>query len=574
MAANCKINLSEVSVAEKDCQLCALLLRTVKRHYNDEQQNVQIVRERSALKIGAYGPRILRLCSDLEHSVDNGEGVQISFPALPEAEGPERFALFRAWLRWCDESHSCNKNDVETKSALPTRLLYVGDPNPEVLRLYCPKNNDRVEYVALSHCWGKLTYENKHQFCTTDDNIEARLKGFSLSELPKTFLDAVRVTRELGIEYLWIDSLCIIQWNQKDWEHEAKRMEGVFASAYCTIAATSAHDSNAGFLNRNACSQYVYAQGALGQRLYVCTDVGDFENDVEKGGLNTRAWALQERVLSRRTFHFGANQAYFECGNGVYCEDLTIMESPIAGPYFLLDPNFPHRLLALSDKRTAKFIHFLCSDYSKRSLTEETDRCVAISGLEDRIARAIECRSSYGIFEQYIHRNLLWYRDDDNKTKRIEYKTQIVPSWSWMAYNGGINFIGIPFEGMEWIENLRFDEKDNYALVTDIGAFRSCNLKRRDVLTRRDAIYVDIMDMNQKKRGMIAYDTGPSEDLHLDQCVVVGRENRKDEQGLWFRNYFMLVVRPTGVDGEYRRVGVGRIESDYVVRQRLNVRVV
>lgn len=64
MAAGCNINLSEVSVAEKTCQICALLLRTVKRHCND-RLNIQIVRERSALKIGSEGRQILRLCFDL-----------------------------------------------------------------------------------------------------------------------------------------------------------------------------------------------------------------------------------------------------------------------------------------------------------------------------------------------------------------------------------------------------------------------------------------------------------------------------------------------------------------------------
>ena len=252
--------------------------------------------------------------------------TRISFPVLSEAGSPTHCALLRTWLRWCDESHNCNKHNAESKPALPTRLLYIGDPNPDVLRLYYPKKHDRVKYVALSHCWGNLTDENKRQFCTTDENIKTRLKTFSFSELPKTFQDAVQVTRELDVQYLWIDSLCIIQENKKDWKHEAKRMEGVFASAYCTIAATSAVDSNAGFLDRNVSSEYVYVQDTSGRRFYVCADIDDFDNDVEKARLNTRAWVMQERVLSSRTIHFSANQTYFECGEGVYCENLTRME--------------------------------------------------------------------------------------------------------------------------------------------------------------------------------------------------------------------------------------------------------
>ncbi|KAF2181009.1 HET-domain-containing protein, partial [Zopfia rhizophila CBS 207.26] len=121
------------------------------------------------------------------------------------------FALLRAWLRWCDKSHNCNEHNPKSKVALPTRLLYVGDPDPDVLCLYCPKKKDSVKYVALSHCWGKHPpTKNSPQFCTTNDNIKSRLEGFSFSELPKTFRDAVQVTPELGIQYLWIDSLCII----------------------------------------------------------------------------------------------------------------------------------------------------------------------------------------------------------------------------------------------------------------------------------------------------------------------------------------------------------------------------
>ena len=188
------------------------------------------------------------------------------------------------------------------------------------MRLSTTTDESGGKYIALSHCWGDLLIEDKKRFCTSRENIDHRQVGFSISDLPKTFQDAVKVTRELRVLHLWIDSLCIIQFgdNGEDWKRESERMESVFSSAYCTIAAASAVDSNAGFLGRNVSKDSVYVHGSsLGRRFYVCTDVDDFDNDVEKARLNTRSWVLQERVLSRRTIFFSANQMYFECGEGV-----------------------------------------------------------------------------------------------------------------------------------------------------------------------------------------------------------------------------------------------------------------
>jgi len=71
---------------------------------------------------------------------------------------------------------------------------------------------------------------------------------FQSSELPETFRDAVQVTRELGIRYLWIDSLCIIQDKHdcRDWYHEANLMDKVYLHSYCNISAADANDSTGG----------------------------------------------------------------------------------------------------------------------------------------------------------------------------------------------------------------------------------------------------------------------------------------------------------------------------------------
>ena len=231
----------------------------------------------------------------------------------------------------------------------------------------------------------------------------------------------------------------------------------------------------------------------------------------------------------------------------------------------MLDPNFPDRLLRSGYQRTMEFIHFLFEDYSKRDLSEKTDRAVATSGLEARIADALRCQSRYGIFQRYLHRNLLW-QTSDNKMERIVYKNQNVPLWSWMAYDGGIQFMDIPFGKVDWINNLRFDKGHELALITDVGEFRDCTME----LDGKDYA---ILDFSRTKRGWIQYDIEEDEDLFKERCVVVGKKSNKDGDILDIKEYYILVVRPTSVGGECKRVGVGLIQSDYVVRQRLNVRV-
>lgn len=125
---------------------------------------------------------------------------------------------------------------------LPTRVIDVSSAalSSGTVRLYEP-SGAVAEYIALSHTWGKSP-----RLRALRENIPALLAGIPVADLPKTFQDAIILTLNLGIQYLWIDCLCIIQDDPHDWEQQAATMSTVYRDAYLTISASASSDSTSG----------------------------------------------------------------------------------------------------------------------------------------------------------------------------------------------------------------------------------------------------------------------------------------------------------------------------------------
>jgi hypothetical protein len=312
------VRLSQLRKTTDSCSLCGVLWERLDlgRYSPTIDKEFNLVRRHSVLMSEGTELPVLRICTHQGADAAPAD-VQVDFPMLPEVGSPIHFKLLREWLRVCDKDHDCSP---ESNTPLPTRVLDVGNQqNPELLRLYFTKGA-RGKYIALSHCWGKLKENEK--FCTYRHNITALRQGIDFNKLPKNFQDAITVTRGLGERFLWIDSLCIIQEDKDDWDKESKRMEMVFGSAYCTIAASSAKSSLQGFLNPRLPKQCASVPNASNASLYFCENIDNFHRDVEEGELSKRGWVFQERALSRRTIHFTKEQTYWECGDGVRCESL------------------------------------------------------------------------------------------------------------------------------------------------------------------------------------------------------------------------------------------------------------
>lgn len=129
----------------------------------------------------------------------------------------------QAWLNECDSSHqSC----VSTSNVpLPTRVLFLSR-NTNLLTIKLIESQGMTgSYCALSHCWDP---PEKRPLHTTRGILPRHLVNIPFAELPLTFQEAAQLALGIGICYLWIDSLCIIQGDTNDWHSEAKAMRNIY----------------------------------------------------------------------------------------------------------------------------------------------------------------------------------------------------------------------------------------------------------------------------------------------------------------------------------------------------------
>lgn len=372
------VSLSKARRTES-CDLCRLITGLVGSEQIDD-------------KIYLIESPDVRVCS-APGTKEADAKYQIGFPTLPASRSPISFSLLRKWLRVCDEEHQAFGCHLESEGKLPTRVIDVSpdEKNPGLLRLHTTGPNEGGQYIALSHCWGKLDEEEKKLFCTSKENLlERQNQGFELSILPQTLMDAIQVTREIGVRYIWIDSLCITQYgDDSDWKREAALMDNVFRNAYCTIAATFALDSNQGLLRQAPVkTPYVSVPHSVQGPVYICTGIDNFDQDAEKGPLSGRAWVLQERTLSRRTTHFSKSQVYWECGDGIHCATLSSMRK--STPFVLDDPQFPQLLVFVQRQDKIRLFQELFTLYSRLGIAVSTDRPIAILGLANVLAQLMK----------------------------------------------------------------------------------------------------------------------------------------------------------------------------------------
>lgn len=310
--------------------------------------------------------------------------------------------------------------------------------------------------------------------------------------MPQNFQDAVILTRALGLRYVWIDSLCIIQDSMEDWEYEGSQMDKVYKNAWVTVAATSASTSEDGFLSYPLRSRMLELQlepktgceegnppktpqanyRSIFVRYMENLDFSRFQSDVEMTTWSSRGWTLQERHLAKRVLHFSRSQIFFECKDSYKSEcgqNIEIM------PFFFVPHSVhsppseasstssgndsdtePETALSLTESlpeeeerkllisRLYTWWFQVLYDYGRRQLTYSSDKLVAISGIASQLADTAQSLGVptkdriylCGLWKGCLADCLLWVPGEVFLPAKAEgYRA---PTWSWAAWDGEI----------------------------------------------------------------------------------------------------------------------------------------
>ncbi|KAL1868946.1 hypothetical protein Daus18300_005782 [Diaporthe australafricana] len=501
---------------------------------------------------------------------------QIGLPDLSVAGSAAHFEVVRQWLHECDNKHHHERSaptdySTDEDTLLPTRLLDVGisDSADDTIRLWETEPSDTGLYVALSHPWGAPPY-----FCTYISNLGARLSGISVASLPATFRHAVAATRALGVRHLWIDSVCIVQGPDGDFGAEAKRMERVFRGAYCVLAASCALGQDGGFLKPRRGRDYVPLRSREGEGpFYVCENVDDFDAHALRGHLNSRGWVLQEHALARRTVFFTEHQTYWECGAGVQCETGTRMSNLRAA--FLGDTHFPQMILSASKGEHIVRYQNLYAQYSRLGLSRPSDRLYAINGLQTRLLRAFRTtEGGFGLFDEgpvlrgHLRRSLLWRRGED--VERLEPigfpgTSESPPSWSWMAYTGGIDYLEPVFDKTSWKPLASPWTRPGWADAPTKPLREGGGLTLEGMAERFDLTRARGLD-----EALLVFDRPEEANSPLLHCVVLGASGG-DADG---RRYVLVVTPMSEIEGNFAtwaRVGAGYLTARCLERNQTRI---
>ncbi|KAE8150466.1 heterokaryon incompatibility protein-domain-containing protein [Aspergillus avenaceus] len=504
------------------------------------------------------------------------------------------------WLQECLYSHkSCRQAHG---SFLPKRVIRLTSHESDP-QLYISRPGQQGDYIALSYCWG-----TGEPFTTTSHNLSAHTQGIPWKKIPNTIKDAMRVTLDLGVEFIWIDALCIVQDDASDWADQACKMGDIYENALLTVSATASDGIRTGLFH-NQRSPYhklnprlaslgsvdIYARKPCKETHHVIFEGGEhftmrsIRDSLSGFPILSRGWTFQERILSRRVLHLGPEELAWECLESVQCECASRAVSPLMKGQ---DTRGRKRGIAdlvdnISGERELTIGHplwewkMLVRDYSTRRFTRYTDRIIALESTAQRFTRFDLGSYHYGMWAKNFPLQLDWVAQENKE--RLD-----LPTWSWASIKNNSYYDPYPFHANVQVSSVcdvlglpsgSNSESDIASRSLVISAYAvNAKILLQKLVWRRDngalQVKVNINDQSSYKVSVDVsqYSEGTSEweDIQTEErlyngqdvvCVEVSILRHPIEHGHQERRTW-LVLRPVSQKGVYKRVGLCGGEED------------
>ena len=369
------------------------------------------------------------------------------------ADGPlkpdtiKTWEVATTWITDCVVNHpGCTHAPTES-SHRPSRLVAVGlrDDFSDIHLCMNSEIEPDSQYATLSHSWGRNGLSMK----LTKSLEQDYTKQIPWDSLPQTFKDAIKVTRKLraafGVQFLWIDALCILQDSTDDWRKEAGNMSDIYYFSFCNLAACLASDSHGGlFCDRDPLSFHTCVVQARiddsPRSFFEIENHCSLSTEIQNSDLESRAWVLQEMLLAQRILYFAPQKLFWECGK--LCAHEGAANRALSG--YPIKERGLNSLRGVSetpdsegaDYRLYRIWMNMVNLYTKRHLTKSSDKLVAISGLAKLIAARLVNQDVYivGLWKHNLLLHMLWRISSHAQVSRP--KPYRAPSWSWASVEG------------------------------------------------------------------------------------------------------------------------------------------
>lgn len=399
----------------------------------------------SELVTTKYPPNICLLADDAPLLTDGGDGKENFFLGRLRSASGYDHAFARSCYEQCIKEHGdpCVRPCVgygTRNITLPRDEPLVGQLRiiDVVRQCVVEAKPPHMPYAVLSYVWGQSNFLTLTQSTCGMLAKEDALKRF---RQPETIAHAIEVTAALGLRYLWIDALCIIQDSTEDKVRVLSNMDTIYASASITIVAAGAREADGGLWDQQRQQQQIVEE--LGGLCFVATEPDVF-HVLSKSLWYTRGWTYQELVLSRRLLVFSENQAYFSCSSAAYAEDSVhrvstdgrhILEYGVDWSSDVPPPHSNHPLLEFPI-----FWAHLVREYTRRELTYPSDGLDAAFGVMRPHSHMVNDRLLCGLLVATLFEyGLLWIPFQRLKRRKTESMCQW-PTWSWAGWVGQVGY--------------------------------------------------------------------------------------------------------------------------------------